>query len=520
MSEILSDVPGSESVIWDSSVRIFGGRQKILTSCLPKNMQPAGFEGTTLDETTLPQEIRRAMLLHTQNRADIRALRAIYKGGQSIYNRENDGVDRFVNNVICVNYANAFTRQIVGYTYPSGVHFVPMIEDIRADIEKLNRFLRAVDKNMLDKVMENEQSIWGTHYRAVLPNSTDSGKCPFDILPLPADNTFVAYSAYNPNLPVYGCTMYPVIPEPMGVEATKYVYKIYTANQCFTYVSYGNTGVLDSDLKSVDPHVLGSVPIIEYPNNEFRMGDWEMAIDLFDAINDMSSDCLNDVEQTVLSYLVLLGVETPTEPEMQLMRKYRLLALHAPQGTNPDAKFITAQLDGQSAELLRAYYQDALRNVVGVPDRNGSGGGDTGEAINAKNGWREIDTVARNKSMFTEASERKLLRIILQILSPKYVSSDLSDLDIGISIPRNKNDNIQSKTQAGALMYEMHMDKHDVASVMDLNSDNEGMVKRWEASEKSYLDSSAGGQGGSITIPRGSNTGGSIDDTNDSIEGG
>jgi SPP1 family phage portal protein len=444
-------------------------------------MQPEGFEGTTLDETTLPAEITRAMTYHTQNREDIRALRAIFKGDQNIYKRENDGVDRFVNNMICVNYANAFTRQIVGYTYPNGIQLVPTSEDYRTDVDKLNRFLKAENKNALDKIMENEQSIFGTHFRAILPDTVMPDECPFEILPLQADNTFVVYSAYNPQLPVYGCTMYPVVTEPSGVQVTKYVYKVYTNNLCYTYVSVGDNGVLDSDLKGKpQPHILGSVPIIEYPNNEFRMGDWEMAIDLFDAINDMSSDCLNDVEQTVLSYLVLLGVETPTEDELKLMRKYRTLTFKGISGLNQDAKFITAQLDGQSAELLRAYYENAVRVVVGIPDRNSSGGGDTGEAINAKNGWREIDTVAKNKAMFTEASERNLLRIALQILSPKYVSEKLSVLDVDIKIQRNKDDNLQIKTQSGMAMYGMHMDKHDIAAVMDLNSDNEGMVQRWK----------------------------------------
>lgn len=375
---------------------------------------------------------------------------------------------------------------------------MPIEESVRDGVEKINRFMKSENKNMLDKIMETEQSIWGTHYRAILPDTVMPDECPFEILPLPADDTFVAYSSYDPNFPVYGCTMHPLTPETNGLMASQYVYKIYTNNLCYTYVSDGNCGVQATDLRWVTlesgkkapaaPHILGRVPIIEYPNNEFRMGDWEMAIDLFDAINSMSSDCLNDVEQTVLSYLVLLGVDDPDEKKLQEMRKYRILTLHGNQGANQDAKFITAQLDGQSAELLRAYYENALRVVVGIPDRNSSGGGDTGKAIENKNGWREIDTVAKNKVMFAEASERNLLRIALQILSPKYVPNDLSVLDIDISIPRNKNDDILSKAQSGNEMYQMHIAKTDIVSYMDFTTDVEGVVKRWEKSEQQALN--------------------------------
>lgn len=468
--------------------KIFEGRRKILTSCLPKNMQPAGFEGTTLDETTLPEELNRALSIHEGNRRDIQRLRGIYLGEQNIYLREKDGVDRFVNNMICVNYANAFTRQIVGYTYPAGIQFVPIEEKVRPGVEKINRFMKSENKNMLDKVMETEQSIFGTHYRAILPDTVMPDECPFEILPLNADNTFVVYSIYDPNLPVYGCSMHPTKQDMAGFDSGKWVYKIYTNNLCYTYVSESNGSVQPTDLQGPPAqHILRHVPILEYPNNEFRLGDWEMAIDLFDAVNDMSSDSLNDVAQTVLSYLVLMGVDDPTEAELKLMRKYRILTLKGPQGVNQDAKFITAQLDGASADLLRAYFENALRVVVGIPDRNSSGGGDTGEAINAKNGWREIDTVAKNKAMFTEASERQMLRIALQILSPKYVPENMSVLDIDISIPRNKNDNLQTKTQSGSEMYQMHMPKVDITRTMDITSDVDGFVKRWEASEKEAL---------------------------------
>lgn len=469
--------------------KIFEGRRKILTSCLPKNMQPIGFEGTTLDETTLPEELNRALSIHEGNRRDIQRLRGIYLGEQNIYLREKDGVDRFVNNMVCVNYAQAFTRQIVGYTYPSGIQFVPEIEDVRPDVEKINRFMRSENKNMLDKIMETEQSIFGTHYRAILPDTVMPDECPFEILPLSADNTFVVYSIYDPNLPVYGCSMHPTKQDMSGFDSGKWVYKIYTNNLCYTYISESSSSVQPTDLQGpMVPHILRHVPIIEVPNNEFRLGDWEMAVDLFDAINNMSSDCLNNVMEVVLSYLVLLGVEEPTEDELKLMRKYRTLTFRPAQGVSQqDAKFITAQLDGQSTDLLRTYFENALRVVVGIPDRNSSGGGDTGEAINAKNGWREIDTVANNKAMFTEASEREMLRIALQILSPKYVSEDLSVLDIDISIPRNKNDNLQTKTQAGSEMYQMHMPKVDIVRTMDITTDNEGLVKRWETSEKEAL---------------------------------
>jgi hypothetical protein len=59
---------------------------------------------------------------------------------------------------------------------------------------------------------------------------------------------------------------------------------------------------------------------------------------------------------------------------------------------------------------------------------------------------------------------------------------------VDIKIQRNKDDNLQIKTQSGMVMYGMHMDKHDIAAVMDLNSDNEGMVQRWKEAEQEWQE--------------------------------
>lgn len=480
--------------------KVFMGRTKIVTSCLPKNMQPPfGFEGNTLDQNTLTDELNRALRIHAGNRNDIQRLREIFLGKQNIYEREHDGVDRFVNNMVCVNYANASTRDIVGYTYPAGIQLTPAIESIRPGVEKINRFMKSENKGKHDKTMEFEQSIFGTHFRAILPDTIMPDECPFEILPLNADNTFVVYSIYNPDRPVYACSLHPTKQDMAGFNSGKWVYQVWTNSLCYTYVSESFGSVQSNDLRVVTlsggvkapayPHILRHVPIVEFPNNEFRLGDWEVAIDLFDAVNNVTSDSVNDVAQTILSYLVLLGVEEPEEKTLKLMRKYRTLTLRPVAGVNNmDAKFITAQLNGQSVELLRAYLELAFRFVVGIPDRNSSGAGDTGKATENKNGWREIDTVANNKIMFTEASEREMLRIALEILKPKYIPNNLSVLDIDISIPRNKNDDILSKAQAGNNMYQMHMAKADIAKFMDFTTDIEGVVKRWEESEKQWQE--------------------------------
>lgn len=459
-------------------MELLHGRHKITTSCLPVQIQQPGFVGNTLNKDTLPTELNNALMIQGKNRAEMHQLLDIYKNRQKIFKRSAN--DRLVNNLVAIPYPNAFTRQIVGYTYPNGIQLVQHLANNRKDVETVNRFLQAENKIAFDKIMADEQSIYGTHFRAVFPDVIQADESPIEIYAMDVFHTFVAYSAYNSSRPVYAWNCFKI---KLLTGEERYIHQIYTAYEKFTYNSSSDMCIQPTDFVSEQPHILGEIPIIEYPNNEFRLGDWELAISLFDAINDLASDSVNDVAQTVMSYLALFGVD-PDKTDIEKAKKDRILVFHGEPGINQDAKFITAQIDGSSANLLRAYLEDATRLVCGIPDRNSSGGGDTGEAINAKNGWREIDTVAKNKTMYTEMAERRFLKIVLNILSPKYISNSVTPLDIDIKIPRNKDENLQTKVQAGQIMDQMGFDEADTVEHMDITGDVQGLAKRWQAAKK------------------------------------
>ena len=75
---------------------------------------------------------------------------------------------------------------------------------------------------------------------------------------------------------------------------------------------------------------------------------------------------------------------------------------------------------------------DDIRNVItGVPDRSSnSNGGDTGQAVLNRDGWTDIEIVARFKEIFFKKGKKKQLAVglrILQILG--LISEDLKVKD-------------------------------------------------------------------------------------------
>ena len=470
---------------------IYTGRKKALTGCLPVEMQFPGYVGDTLDETTIAREVAASLAVHRKNAADHAGLKDIFLGRQAILNR--DPKDRRADNRVVVNFAQAFTRDITGYSYGSGIQYVARDASKIEAVQKLNDMMAAESKNAINKSMGDNQSIGGRGFIAALPDSLEQNGVPFELIDLDPETTEVVYSTYNANVPVFAYTHF---------EGTKdgkkaYVWKIWTATRCYTVTSADanlKRGVMvmnnvfhlngEDVVLPYTPNLIGEIPIVEYRNNQFGLGDWECAVSLFDAINSMASDSLNDVEQAVVSYLALFGVDFDTNDTegLKAMRQNRLLVFNGAPGINQDAKFVTSQLDGESANQLRAYFEAALKVVVGIPDRDtGQAGSDTGVSAQIRTGSGDLEIVAQNKCLYTVAAERRLLRVILKILelSKKGLGIEASDIDV--EIPRSKTDNLQSKVQAGATMYGMNMALVDIAKAMDLSTDMAGMVSRWES---------------------------------------
>lgn len=239
-----------------------------------------------------------------------------------------------------------------------------------------------------------------------------------------------------------------------------------------------------SDLVEGYPKInpLGLIPIVECENNQFRMGHWETAITLMDAINKTASDSVNDVEQFVNSILVAINAEF-TKEAMQNVKENLYAEIKSPQGLNADLKYISPQLNGDSVEQLRQYLEDCLRAVVGIPDRKtrGGGGGDTGDAVRLRDGWADMEVVARTTEKFNKKSEKKELKIILKILKDLKKIDQTSMINVDIKYPRNKTDNLNSKVTAMATLYGMEMmAPEDILEIGDITTDITEVVARGE----------------------------------------
>ena len=210
-------------------------------------------------------------------------------------------------------------------------------------------------------------------------------------------------------------------------------------------------------------------------------GDFEIALDVSEALNLLAKDSIVDVDNVIKSLLVIMNAELEAD-EAAKARKNRIIQLMGQPGMNVDAKFIYQQLDSNGMQNLREYFEEAYKEIVGVPDRKtrSGGGGDTGDAVKLRDGWADIEIVARIKERYFKLAKKKQLAVAIEILHLlNLVSKDFKLEDVDVKLPRNKNDNIQTKAQSfSTLMATEEIAPEDALAMADMTTDITGVVSR------------------------------------------
>lgn len=457
------------------------GRRVMLTALLPEYMVPNNPGSVAITEDTLLADLVAQFPIFRANREDCKKLIAYYRGEQDILKRVD--LDRSSDVHTTVNFAHAISRKLSAYTYSEGIQYVAVDRDDRKPVKVINNMMKLANKLTVSKEVQDYQSICGTAFMSVLRNTVEDNGVPFELRFISPEDAFVVYSVFNPNVPVYSC----VVTDIKVNGKTTTLYQIHTKNERYVYECTAPNTLTAKKAKLISraPHILGSVPVVEFPNNAFRLGDFEPAIPIQDAINNMTSDWVYNIQSIATSYLCLFGVDLEDDGDsddtLKAMKDNRIMVFSGVPGVNQDAKFIYAQIDGNSISALKNYLQSAINIITGVPDRDsGEAGSDTGVAAELRTGQGDQEIVAKTKAAYAVRAERQVLDIVLQCLSPKYVPNELRSSDIDIEITRVNRADMLTKTQSMLNLNELGLEESDVVYFGNITNDVEGVADRWK----------------------------------------
>ena len=449
--------------------KIHYGRQRIILD----------YQEVTPDN--LFEVMSKVLPIHKQNAQDCDYLINYFLGDQDILNRTGVYTNN-INNTTVVNYAFPITREIVGYTFGNGVELLQRDMKYQKDVSKLSDIYTYEFSYYVDICSAIYSSICGVGYQITLP-SKDITKDMTPDVPIVYDYldprfTFIAQSTEIGN---------PVILSGYFIKnklTGKWEYTCYTNKYKFTF-NYGEPKSLRTSV-----NILGINPISMVENSLFLTGDWEQAIAVMNASNMVASDSLNDIEGTIKALLVIIGAEfDDVDADAKRIKEQRILTLTKGNGNlaNLDAKFIAPQLDSTSVENIRKYLEDARNVITGIPDRSAnSSGGDTGMAVLNRDGWTDIEIVARLKELFFKKAKKQQLAVGIKILKNLgLLSDDLSVMNIDVIIGRHTTDNLQTKTQAfSTLVATGELATIDCLELSNLTNRTREIVERGEKAKK------------------------------------
>lgn len=378
-----------------------------------------------------------AMTVHAKNRTEIQYLWDYYRGKQPILDRIKL-VRPEINNLIVENRANEIVEFKTGYLLGEPVAYVSRndAEGVAESINRLNEYVIAEEKASKDKELSDWMHICGTSFRIVLPDGDKKDDSPFEMYTLDPRNTFVVYSKALGNEPVLG---------------VRYVYddsgaahfSCYTKDRYYEIIEL--TGIVDER-----PHILGDVPIVEYPLNMARLGAFEVVISLLDAINQTESDRVNGVEGFVQSLMRFHNVDISSDDFEKLREEGAIKYKDIDQNFKATVDYITNELNqGETQTLVDNMYETVL-TICGMPNRN-TGNGDNGIAVVYRDGWSAAETRAKDAELMFKKSERRMLKILINICNA-YERMDLKVRDIEIRFTRRNYENILQKAQVLDLM--------------------------------------------------------------------
>lgn len=397
-----------------------------------------------INEGNIVDVLSDAIPIHEKNRKDIEFLRKYRDGSQPILDRKKEVRPEICNKVV-ENIALWIVSFRTGYFLGEPIQYVSSNgSSVPSDsIRRLNDMMEMESKDAKDNELAEDQNTVGTAYRLVLPKkNAEDDDAPFDLYTLDPISTFVIRSSDITKRVLAG--VYYVT----NADGEN-LYHVYTKNRFFIVRRSNPTLSGGMSIDTSESHILGDVPIIEYPANSSRLGAFEPVIPLLDAINNLESNRVDSVEQFVQSLLVLTNCAIPEDLTANDIRQAGLIQLKSYGDSKASVDVIAEVLDQSQNQTLKDDLLKAVMTIVGMPSQTDGKTSDSSNngAVILRNGWQSAEARAKSAEQLFKRSERDMIRIVLKICDANpSIDIDLSVSDVAIKFTRRNYEDIMSKS--------------------------------------------------------------------------
>ena len=469
-----------------------------------------------IGEGNIINELNSALIYHVRNMLQEEFLYWYARGVQPILNRHKD-IREDILNIVQVNTAAEICDFKNGYLLQKPCAYTARRKGVQTKVKRLNEYLYRSGKADADNKCADWFHRVGKGVTFVEPN--DDPNVPFRAYALDPRSAFVVYSLRPGNKPVMGVNFVTRDGKAMfDVFTENTVYHLSGAVKGRLITTEPNCDYLVTAISvdSVEPNVLGYIPIIEYRYNSVNTACFELAIPLLDELSNLASNACDGVEQFIQSLAIAVNCEFPENTTITDIRKAGMIALRSIGENKADFRVLSEQLDQTQTKTLMDSLREEVYHICAMPNRSDGRNYDTtGAAQLASLGWYQADCSARNTEDLFRESNRQFDRIVIEILRRKgLLEIDLNDFEL--NFPHGETANVQSKAQAfqtllaAGMHPELAAEKSGISSdpVKDMKMSEKWLEMIWGNPEQAVKAEQTGdGQGEAVIVEEDRNNG-------------
>lgn len=377
------------------------------------------------------KDIQQILTTHDNDWQHKKQLKDYYVGNHKIFSKEgrkNGGP----NNMVVNNYCQYIVDMSTGFFLGKPVAYATTDKNLKK-LDVLLEIFKYNDESAHNLELAEEASITGEAFEILYMDS--DAKIRFKSVPS-EEMILVCDATLEENI-LYAIRRYRIY-DFDGVRYSEFV-EVYD-DKNVSFYDY-NGGRLT--LMRTQPHYFDDVPIIEFPNNKQRRGDFENVITLIDAYNLAQSLTLDDMQDFTDAFLVLKGMSGTTDEDIRNVRHNKVILIDDATG---DATWLIKNLNDTYIENLKTRLQTDIHKFSNIPDMSDANfaGNTTGVAIKYKLiGLEQIRS--RKEREFKKALQRRI-ELICGMLKTK--SKDAIDFrDVEITFTPNIPANLQEQAQ-------------------------------------------------------------------------
>ena len=392
-------------------------------------MQLLTYPRVEFDEKNIKKELVVKLIReHEKQLPRFKKLKKYYLGEHDILSKQR-AKNKPNYKPVC-NHAKDIADTSTGYFMGNTISYSNS-EDTDID-ELLIAFDNAeVDESDHDNALD--MAIYGVAYEYVYARENENI---LDIKSLEVENTFIVYDDSIEQQPLFG--VYYFKRKENKADTETYQAVIMTKQFVYSIVLEGKEKGVISD-KPI-PHNMGDIPIIEYKNNKYSIGDFEQQIGLIDSYNSLTANRINDKEQFIDSILVLYGARLGDDEEesikaMESLTEHKLLELH-PEAR---AEYLSKTLNENEVETLRnAVKQDiyTFSHIPNLTDENFAGNS-SGVAMEFK--LLGLEMITKIKQRYYVKGLKKRIKLFANYLGLTQIVIDANSIipHFSRSLPKN-----------------------------------------------------------------------------------